>query len=100
MELRHQALEDERRRREQLEQQLQDETAQRQQLIEREVKMREKQLAQVCRSPSMPPPRAGLSCSPWRGKACAAVLAHLAKEEEEASRGFFLGSGSPALSLG
>ncbi|XP_032085086.1 pleckstrin homology-like domain family B member 1 isoform X2 [Thamnophis elegans] len=47
MELRHQALEDERQRREQLEQQLQDETAQRQQLIEREVKMREKQLAQA-----------------------------------------------------
>lgn len=55
MELRHQALEDERRRREQLERQLQDETAQRQQLIEREVKMREKQLAQVCRSPSRTP---------------------------------------------
>uniref|UniRef100_A0A8C6XVZ1 PH domain-containing protein n=1 Tax=Naja naja TaxID=35670 RepID=A0A8C6XVZ1_NAJNA len=47
MELRHQALEDERRRREQLERQLRDETVQRQQLIDREVKMREKQLAQA-----------------------------------------------------
>lgn len=47
MELRRQALEDERRRREQLERRLQDETARRQKLIEKEVKMREKQFAQV-----------------------------------------------------
>ncbi|XP_063167560.1 pleckstrin homology-like domain family B member 1 isoform X2 [Candoia aspera] len=47
MELRGQALEDERQRREQLEQRLQDETAQRQELIDREVKIREKQLAQA-----------------------------------------------------
>ncbi|XP_062994987.1 pleckstrin homology-like domain family B member 1 isoform X3 [Elgaria multicarinata webbii] len=47
MELRRQALQDERRRREQLEQRLQDETAQRQQLVEKEVKMREKQFAQA-----------------------------------------------------
>lgn len=47
MELRHQALEDERRRRVQLERQLQDEAMRRQRLIEKEVKMREKQFAQV-----------------------------------------------------
>uniref|UniRef100_A0A670K9R0 Pleckstrin homology-like domain family B member 1 n=1 Tax=Podarcis muralis TaxID=64176 RepID=A0A670K9R0_PODMU len=47
MELRRQALEDERRRREQLERRLQDETARRQKLIEKEVKMREKQFAQA-----------------------------------------------------
>lgn len=44
---RHQALEDERRRREQLEQRLQDEAARRQKLVEKEVKLREKQFAQV-----------------------------------------------------
>lgn len=68
MELRHQALEDERRRREQLERQLQDETAQRQQLIEREVKMREKQLAQVCRSPSRTPGGQGCHVPPREGR--------------------------------
>lgn len=47
MELRRQALEDERRRREQLERRLQDETAQRQKLVEKEVKMREKHFSQV-----------------------------------------------------
>ncbi|XP_074833279.1 pleckstrin homology-like domain family B member 1 isoform X8 [Carettochelys insculpta] len=47
MEMRRQALEDERRRREQLEQRLQDETAHRQKLIEKEVKMREKQFSQA-----------------------------------------------------
>lgn len=52
MELRRQALEDERRRREQLERRLQEETARRQKLVEKEVKMREKQFAQVS---SLPP---------------------------------------------
>ncbi|XP_061448850.1 pleckstrin homology-like domain family B member 1 isoform X14 [Rhineura floridana] len=47
MALRRQALEDERQRREQLERRLQDETARRQKLIEKEVKMREKQFAQA-----------------------------------------------------
>ncbi|XP_042329082.1 pleckstrin homology-like domain family B member 1 isoform X2 [Sceloporus undulatus] len=47
IEQRRQALEDERRRREHLERRLQDETAQRQKLIEKEVKMREKQFAQA-----------------------------------------------------
>ncbi|KAH0623403.1 hypothetical protein JD844_031676 [Phrynosoma platyrhinos] len=47
MEQRRQALEDERRRREHLERRLQDETARRQKLIEKEVKMREKQFAQA-----------------------------------------------------
>ncbi|NXX99461.1 PHLB1 protein, partial [Centropus bengalensis] len=47
MELRRQALEDERRRREQLERRLQDETARRQKLVEKEVKLREKHFSQA-----------------------------------------------------
>lgn len=47
MEMRRQALEDERRRREALEKRLQEETSRRQRLVEREVKLREKQRSQV-----------------------------------------------------
>lgn len=47
IELRRQALEEERRRREQVERRLQSESAKRQQLVEKEVKMREKQFSQV-----------------------------------------------------
>lgn len=47
MELRQQALEDERWRREQLERRLQDETVRRQKLVEKEVKLREKHFSQV-----------------------------------------------------
>lgn len=47
MEMRKQALEEERRRREELEKKLQEETSRRQKLIDREVKLREKQRAQV-----------------------------------------------------
>lgn len=47
MELRRQALDEERRRREQVERRLQSESARRQQLVEKEVKMREKQFSQV-----------------------------------------------------
>ncbi|NXP77688.1 PHLB1 protein, partial [Ramphastos sulfuratus] len=47
MELRQQALEDERRRREKLERRLQDETVRRQKLVEREVKLREKHFSQA-----------------------------------------------------
>lgn len=47
MDMRKQALEEERRRREDLEKRLQEETSRRQKLIEREVKLREKQRAQV-----------------------------------------------------
>ncbi|XP_039577765.1 pleckstrin homology-like domain family B member 1 isoform X21 [Passer montanus] len=47
MELRQQALEDERWRREQLERRLQDETARRQKLVEKEVKLREKHFSQA-----------------------------------------------------
>lgn len=47
MEIRKQALEEERRRREDLEKRLQEETNRRQKLIDREVKLREKQRAQV-----------------------------------------------------
>lgn len=47
MEMRKQALEEERRRREDLEKRLQEETSRRQKLIDREVKLREKQRAQV-----------------------------------------------------
>uniref|UniRef100_H0V7R5 Pleckstrin homology-like domain family B member 1 n=1 Tax=Cavia porcellus TaxID=10141 RepID=H0V7R5_CAVPO len=47
MELRRQALEEERRRREQVERRLQSEGARRQQLVEKEVKMREKQFSQA-----------------------------------------------------
>ncbi|XP_069080873.1 pleckstrin homology-like domain family B member 1 isoform X16 [Pleurodeles waltl] len=47
MEMRRQALDDERRRREDLERRLQDETAHRQRLIEKEVKMRERQFSQA-----------------------------------------------------
>ncbi|XP_056155258.1 pleckstrin homology-like domain family B member 2 isoform X2 [Lampris incognitus] len=46
MEVRKQALEEERRRREDLEKRLQEETSRRQKLIDREVKLREKQRAQ------------------------------------------------------
>lgn len=49
MEMRRQALEDERRRREELEKRLQEETSRRQKLVEREVKLREKQRSQVFR---------------------------------------------------
>lgn len=47
MENKSRALEEERRRREELEKRLQEETSRRQKLIEREVKLREKQRAQV-----------------------------------------------------
>ncbi|NWY89516.1 PHLB1 protein, partial [Loxia curvirostra] len=47
MELRQQALEDERWRREQLERRLQDETMRRQKLVEKEVKLREKHFSQA-----------------------------------------------------
>lgn len=47
MDMRKQALEEERKRREELEKRLQEETSRRQKLIEREVKLREKQRAQV-----------------------------------------------------
>lgn len=47
VELRRQALEEERRRREQVERRLQSESTRRQQLVEKEVKMREKQFSQV-----------------------------------------------------
>jgi len=47
MEVRRLALEEERRRREDLEKRLQEETTRRQRLIEREVKLREKQRSQV-----------------------------------------------------
>ncbi|KAM9728768.1 pleckstrin homology-like domain family B member 2 isoform 2-T3 [Menidia menidia] len=46
MEIRRQALEEERRRREDLEKRLQEETCRRQKLVEREVKLREKQRSQ------------------------------------------------------
>ncbi len=49
MEIRRQALEEERRRREELEKRLQEETCRRQRLVEREVKLREKQRSQVFR---------------------------------------------------
>lgn len=47
MEVRRQALEDERRRREELEKRLQEETSRRQRLVETEMKLREKQRSQV-----------------------------------------------------
>ncbi|XP_078538351.1 pleckstrin homology-like domain family B member 1 isoform X4 [Lissotriton helveticus] len=47
MEMRRQALDDERRRREDLERRLQDETAHRQRLIDKEVKMRERHFSQA-----------------------------------------------------
>lgn len=56
MEVRRQALEEERRRREDLEKRLQEETSRRQKMIEREVKLREKQRAQV-RDPERDGPR-------------------------------------------
>lgn len=52
MDMRKQALDEERRRREDLEKRLQEETNRRQKLIEREVKLREKQRAQVRRGNS------------------------------------------------
>ena len=57
MEMRRQALEEERRRREELEKRLQEETSRRQRLVEREVKLREKQRSQVMND------RAGLASS-------------------------------------
>lgn len=62
MEAKKRALEEEKRRREQLEKRLEEETSQRQKLIEKEVKIREKQRAQVryvdkkffwCRTPAI-----------------------------------------------
>lgn len=50
MEIRKQALLEERRRREELEKRLQEETNRRQKLVEREVKLREKQRSQVLHS--------------------------------------------------
>ena len=47
MEMRKQALDEEKKRREELEKRLQEETSRRQKLIDREVKLREKQRAQV-----------------------------------------------------
>lgn len=47
MEIRRQALEDERRRREDLEKRLQEETDRRQRLVETDMKLREKQRSQV-----------------------------------------------------
>lgn len=47
MEIRRQALEDERRRREELEKRLQEETNRRQRLVETDMKLREKQRSQV-----------------------------------------------------
>lgn len=47
MDMRKQALDEERKRREELEKRLQEETNRRQKLIEREVKLREKQRVQV-----------------------------------------------------
>ncbi|XP_030077878.1 pleckstrin homology-like domain family B member 1 isoform X7 [Microcaecilia unicolor] len=47
VEMRRQALEDERKRREELEKRLQDETVHRQRMIEKEVKMREKHFSQA-----------------------------------------------------
>lgn len=50
MEMRRHALEEERRRREDLEKRLQEETSRRQRLVEREVKLREKQRSQVLKN--------------------------------------------------
>lgn len=52
--MRKQALEEERKRREELEKRLQEETNRRQKLIEREVKLREKQRAQVRKVTQVP----------------------------------------------
>lgn len=52
MEIRRQALEDERRRREELEKRLQEETSRRQRLVETEMKLREKQRSQVFGRPA------------------------------------------------
>lgn len=60
MEVKKQALEEERGRREQLEKRLQEETQHRQQLIEKEVKIREKQRWQVFDAF-----RSCLCSSPW-----------------------------------
>lgn len=51
MENKSKALDEERRRREELEKRLQEETSRRQKLIEREVKLREKQRTQVSSVP-------------------------------------------------
>lgn len=68
MELRRQALEDERRRREQLERRLQDETTRRQKLVEKEVKLREKHFSQVWGSgPQLPALLGCWSPSPQAG---------------------------------
>lgn len=60
MEIRKQALDEEKKRREDLEKRLQEETSRRQKLIDREVKLREKQRAQVRES-------MGVWGSPWEG---------------------------------
>lgn len=93
MELRRQALEDERRRREQLERRLQDETTRRQKLVEKEVKLREKHFSQVWGSgPQLPALLGCWSPSPqrmpvwawfcwWaRGSRCGARAAGFAKQ--------------------
>lgn len=81
MELRRQALEDERRRREQLERRLQDETARRQKLVEKEVKLREKHFSQVggglslrVLCPSLAAVPAGGAALAAAGGLCRAVL--------------------------
>lgn len=76
MELRRQALEDERRRREQLERRLQDETTRRQKLVEKEVKLREKHFSQVWGSgPQLPALLGCWSPSPqWEDASLGLVL--------------------------
>jgi len=74
MEMRKQALEDERRRREDLEKRLQEETSRRQKLIDREVKLREKQRAQVSEENMM---CTCLSCRALPASSCR--LSHLIK---------------------
>lgn len=66
IELRRQALEEERRRREQVERRLQSESIRRQQLVEKEVKMREKQFSQVSGLWGMVD--TGLRARMWRGR--------------------------------
>lgn len=66
MELRRQALEEERRQRERVERKLQSESTRRQQLVEKEVKMREKQFSQVSGQWGMV--GTGLRVRLWRGR--------------------------------
>ena len=66
IERRRQALEEERRRREQVERRLQSESIRRQQLVEKEVKMREKQFSQVSGLWGMVD--TGLRARMWRGR--------------------------------